>query len=208
MRNLFCLAQWAESTIGQCEGLVMHIFEGSFGCLKNGSLAPDLGISAYRNNNQSFSLAVSWEWIIACSSRMVYCHASHCNTTTEQSKGRKPATVVRWAVRISSALESLEDVGLVANIVTKVVSGAAADTVYRFWYTWILTLGWIAFYRLLSAKALEVLSYIKLNVCNLKTNLYIILVSLTANVWGVIPFLDLSCLKTPTKNESLVLSSE
>lgn len=54
MRNPFCSVLWAECTISQCEGLVMHSFEGSFGCLTNESLAPDLGIGAYRNNNQPF----------------------------------------------------------------------------------------------------------------------------------------------------------
>lgn len=123
--------------------------------------------SAHRNNNQPFSL--SSKCIAGCSSHMVHWHAPCSNTTAELRKGRELATVVSWAVRISNALENLEDAGLIAHRVTKLVLGAAADTVHCFWWIWILAFGTRAFYASLSAKGLKLLNYIRLNVWNLKT---------------------------------------
>lgn len=62
---------------------------------------------------------------------MIYWHGPCSNATREQSQG-KNLTVVSLAVRISSTVKNLEDVGLIANTVTKVVLGAVPDTVYCF----------------------------------------------------------------------------
>lgn len=63
-----------------------------------------------------------------CSSHVVPWHAPYSNTVVKQRKGRELATVVSWAVRISIALENLENAGLIAHRVTKLALGAAADT--------------------------------------------------------------------------------